>query len=177
MPNEFPDDLVPGVSETEIVQAVKRLTTIPASALEDHERFLIAVRALAESRAQTGWQNEGDQDVAVFILAPYPRKLGERFRATAVSNLIATTDPILGRLFFLNRDASNGRGMLLPTTPNEILEWLVDKDLDQLPIAMLYRTGRFLISRVRGAMGDTRNDVIRDKPPVATLEELQQALT
>lgn len=176
MPDDFPDGLIPGVSDSEVAGAVGKLASIPTTALEDHERFLVAVRALVESRAQSGWQNEGTEDVAVFVLAPYPRKIGEELGATAVSDLIATNDPILGQIFFLNRDASSGRGMPLPVKPNEILEWLVDKNLGQLPVVTIHRSSKLLTSRARGAMGDTRRDVIRDKPPVATLGEIQQAL-
>lgn len=176
MPDDSPDDLIPGVSESEVVGAIKKLTSIPASALEEHERFLVAVRSLVELRAQTGWLNEGVQDVAVFVLTPYPRKVGEQLGAAAVSDLIATNDPILGRIFFMNRDASSGRGMPFPVGPNEILEWLVDKRLDRLPVVTVHRNSKLLISRAQGAMSDTRRDVIRDKPPLATLDEIQEAL-
>lgn len=176
MPNDSPDDLIPGVSESELVGAMKKLTSIPPSELEDHERFLVAVRSLVESRAQLGWQNEGTDDVAVFVLAPYPRKIGELMGASAVSDLVATNDPILGRIFFVNRDASSGRGMPLPVTPNEILEWLADKQLDELPVITVYRSSKLLISRTRGAKGDTLKDIIRDKAPVASLDEIEEAL-
>jgi hypothetical protein len=176
MPDDSPDDLIPGVSESEVAGAIQKLTSIPASTLQDHERFLVAVRSLVEFRAQSGWQNEGAEDVAVFVLAPYPRKIGEQLGATPVSDVIATNDPLLGRIFFLNRDASSGRGMTFPVEPNEILEWLMDNKLDQLPVVTVYRNSKLLISRARGAMSDTRADIIRDKPPLATLGEIEEAL-
>ncbi len=175
MPGEF-SDVIPGVSESEVAGAVQSLTKIPVTALEDHERFMVAVRSLVESRAQSGWQHEGAEDVGVFLLARYPREVGERYGATAVSDLIATNDPILGKMFFLNRDASSGRGMVLPTTPNEIVEWVIDQKLDDLPMVVVHRNKKLLISRTRGAGGDTRNDLIRDKAPVASVDEIYEAL-
>jgi hypothetical protein len=175
MPDEF-SNAIPGVSEAEVAGAVQNLTKIPVTALEDRERFIVAVRSLVESRAQSGWKNERTEDVGVFLLALYPREVGERYGATAVSDLIATDDPILGKMFFLNRDASSGRGMPLPVVANEIVEWVTDQKLDNLPMVVVHRNKKLLISRTRGAGGDTRSDLIRDKPPVASIDEIHEAL-
>jgi hypothetical protein len=176
MADEFPGP-IPGVSESELAGAAQSFTKIPTSTLNDHERFSISVRALVEARARTGWKNEGASDVAAFVLTPYPRDVGEKLGAKGVSDLEATDDPILGRIFFLNRDASSGRGMDLPTAPNELLEWLIARKLENNTVVLAYRNTKLLVTRAKGAAGDTRKDVIRDTVPVATLAEIGAALT
>lgn len=169
-------DLIPGVPESEIKSAVQDLLKLPAIPLEDKERFFVAIRSLAESRAQSGWPSENSEDVAVFLLAQYPRKVGEPLGAKPVTDPIATEDAILGRLFFLNRDASSGRVMPLPTSPNEILEWLEDQGLQDLPVVIVYRHKKLMVSRSMGSASDARREVIRDKPPVGSLDEVLEAL-
>jgi hypothetical protein len=114
--------------------------------------------------------------MAVFLLVPYPRPVGERFGASPVFDLRATGDPILGRLFFLNRDASSGRAVMLPTKPNAVLEWLADNGLENLPVIVVHRTSKLLVSRARGCNGDARSEKIREVLPIATVEELEEAL-
>src|ERR1700689_3689247 len=66
--------------------------------------------------------------------------------------------------------------MALPAPGNEIVEWVTDQKLDTLPMAIVHRNKKLLISRTSGACGDTRNDLIRDKPAVASIEEIEDAL-
>ena len=168
---------IPGVSEAEISEAVKTLvTTVPATDLEDSDRFCIAVRALAESRAQSGWGGESDEDVAVFVLAAYPRRIGEKFGARPVSNPSVTGEPLLGQLFFLNRDASTGRVMKMPADRDSILEWLEDQGLEKLPVVMIYRQKSMIVYRSAGALGDSRADSLRTNPVPTTPQEVIKAL-
>lgn len=176
MRGEPTEEPIPGVTEAEVAGAVRNLASIPATTLDDHERFLVGVRSLVEARARAGWPNEGAGNVGVFLLVPYPRKVGERFGARAVTDLIATGDPVLGKIFFLNRDASSGRALELPAGPNEILEWLVDNELGEFPVLTVHRNTMLLIARERGAAGDTRNLIIRDTVAAASVEEVYEAL-
>ena len=85
-------------------------------------------------------------------------------------------DPLLGRLFFANRDASGGRVMPLPTDPNAILEWLDDEGLGDCPIVTVYRKSKEMVTRRAGTSNSARSDPIRDHEPSATLPELLEAL-
>ena len=168
---------IPGVEESEVAGAVRSLVRVPEITLEDHERFTIEVRSLiVELRAQSNWNGESDDDMSVFLLVPYPRQIGERFGASPVFDLHATGTPIMGILFFLNRDASNGRAIALPAQPNSMLEWLADNGLANVPVVVLHRKAKLLVARARGCNGDARSEKIRDTPPVASLDELEAAL-
>lgn len=169
-------EAIPGVDESEVAGAVRSLVEVPEITLEDHERFTIEVRSLIESRAQSNWKGESESDMSVFLLVSYPRQVGERFGASPIFDLRATKTPILGKLFFLNRDASSGRTIALPAQPDSMLEWLADNGLANVPVVVLHRESKLLVSRALGSDGDARSERIRDTPPVATLEELEAAM-
>ena len=153
------------------------LPSLPNVRAEAADRFAQAIRALVESRAQDEWPNEGEEDVAVFVMVDRPRQVGEKHGAHPFADLIAKEEPILGRLFLTNRDASGGRFMQMPVTdPNAILEWLDDNDLAGCPLVIAYRKSKTMVTR-RAGIGDlARRDPIRDHPPSATLGELLAAL-
>jgi hypothetical protein len=169
-------DVIPGVSESELAGAVRSLTRIPEIALDARELFTIEVRSIVEFRAQSGWQNEGSDDMAAFLHVPYPRPMGDKFGAVPVYDLKATGDSILGKLFLLNRDASSGRAMSFPSKPNELLEWLADNGLGEYPLVIVHRNAKLLYYRKNGSQGDARSEKIRDIPPVVSVEELEDAL-
>lgn len=168
---------VSGVSDADLSAVVQQLPAIPNSRADDPDRFSREVRAIAEKRAQAGWPNEVNHDVGVFVLTPYPRQTGGRFGGKPILDLIATDAPILGRVFFLSRDASNGTVINFPTAdPAEILEWLSDNGLGSSCVVIIYRTLKTLVARREGANGDARRDDIRDTPPTASVHELISAL-
>jgi hypothetical protein len=168
---------VPGVDDADLSAVVGQLPALPSAQADDPDRFAREVRAIAEKRAQAGWPNEAGHDVGVFVLSQYPRQVGARFGAKAILDLIATDVPILGRVFFLSRDASNGRVIDFPTSdPAEILDWLVDNALGESTVVIIYRAQKYIVARREGACGDARRDIIRDTPPTATVPELLNAL-
>jgi hypothetical protein len=169
---------VPGVGDREMLAALRDLASIPATA-DVADRFAFEVRGIVEDRAQTNWNGErSSSDVAVFLHTPYPRKVGSKLGATPVTNLIASGAPILGKLFLLNQDASYGYAIDFPTEPDGIINWLIDGDLGDQPVVFAYRGSKRLLARAKGAKGEiTRRDMVRDKPPAATLEEVEEAMT
>jgi hypothetical protein len=170
-------DPVYGVSDQELAGALDELASLPPPSIDDSDRFVIEVRAILEDRAQGGWAKENPADVAVFLHVDYPKQIGDRLSAIAVSNLLASARPVLGKLFILNRDASWGRAIDLPVDPDSIVDWLIDNDLGERPVIFAYRASQRILVRTNGAKGEiTRKEVIRDKPPVATLAQVQAAL-
>ena len=132
-------DSVGGVADRDLAAVVGLLPALPNIGAEPADRFAQAVRALVENRAQREWPNEGDEDLAVFIMVDHPRPVGERHGGRPFADLIAKSEPLLGRLFFANRDASSGRVIVLPTEPNAIVEWLEEKGLGDCSIVTVYR--------------------------------------
>ena len=175
MPAEFPND-IPGVEDNQLAAVAGLLPALPNHRAEPADRFAQAVRALVESRAQRDWPSEGEADLAVFVMVDHPRRIGERHGALPFADPLAKNDPLLGRLFFANRDASAGRFMSIPTDPNAILEWLADHDLGGCPIVTVYRTSKKMFTRRAGINDPARHDPIRDREPSATLPELMEAL-
>ena len=176
MQPEVPES-IPGVDDKQLAAVASLLPSLPNVRAEAADRFAQAIRALVESRAQDEWPNEGEEDVAVFVMVDRPRQVGEKHGAHPFADLIAKEEPILGRLFLTNRDASGGRFMQMPVTdPNAILEWLDDNDLAGCPLVIAYRKSKTMVTR-RAGIGDlARRDPIRDHPPSATLGELLAAL-
>ena len=178
MPPNTPNDRenISGVYHEEIAATAALFATLPnLQALPVH-RFAQAVRSLVEKRACAQWPNEGTEDVAVFVMVDHPRPIGEHHGAQPFADPIATADPLLGRLFFANRDASTGRVMNMPTAPAAILEWLHDNALSSCPVILVYRRNALMITRPAGTIGLSNQTPIRDSPPVADLHELQKAL-
>lgn len=172
-----PNDLIPGVEDRELIGAMRSLASVPPSSLPDEGRFAREVHRIAEARCQSGWRGEDESDVAVFLLSRYPREDGGRFGATPVSDLIASGRPVLGKLFFLNKDASSGRGVNLPVEPDCMVDWLIDEGFGEQPSIFIYRQKGLMLVRGDGAKSElTQREIIRDAPPVANLEQIRNAL-
>lgn len=170
-------DSVYSVDDAQLAIVAESLLELPNIRAEDADRFMQAVRTLVEARAQNGWENEGEDDVAVFVMVPHPRQEGDKHGAVAFADPVVKDEPLLGRIFFSNRDASAGRVMQIPVgDSNDILEWLEDRGLAKMPVIISYRNSKKLVSRREGINGDTRVDQIRDHPPSATTQELLDAL-
>jgi len=169
---------IAGVKDADLAEVVRGIAALPSSQEGDAERFAREVRAVVEKRAQSGWSNEGSDDVAAFVLVEYPRAVGARFGGTRVLDLIATQAPVLGRVFFLGRDASNGMVISFPTSnPAEILDWLEYNGLGECAVILVYRDQKLMVTRKAGIASEARQDSIRDTAPTATLAELLEALT
>lgn len=176
MPTEVPGS-VPGTDDKQLARVACRLPELPDIGAEPADRFAQAVRTLVEKRARNEWPNEGDADVAVFVMVDYPRQIGERHGAVPFADPASKEDPILGRLFFANRDASFGRSMPIPIDPNAIIEWIDEKGLGDSPIVTVYRKSMEIVTRRSGNADSAKTDQIRDQEPPATLPELVDALT
>ena len=175
MANDVPDS-VSGVDDQELAAVVGLLPELPNIGAEPADRFAQAVRTLVEKRAQKEWPNEGGEDLAVFVMVDHPRRIGEKHGAVPFADPIAKDDPLLGRLFFANRDASSGRFVTLPEDPNGMLEWLDDKGLGNCPIVTVYRRLMKMVTRRAGTSHSARTDPIRDNEPSASMPELMEAL-
>ena len=171
-----PSDGVPGIDDQQLAAVAGLLPKLPNIGAEPADRFAQEVLKLVENRAQKNWPNEGEADLAVFVKVGYPRQVGEKHGAIPFVDPIATDQPLLGRLFFANRDASLGRSMPLPTEANAILEWLDDNELGGCPIVIAYRSSKKMVTRRSGTHDTARCDMIRDQEPSATLSELLEAL-
>ena len=175
MPAEGPDN-IPGVDTQQLAAVVGLLPDLPNIRAEPADRFAQAVRTLVEKRAQNAWPNEGDADLAVFILVDHPRQIGVRHGAAPFADLLAKDCPLLGNLYFANRDASHGQFMSIPTDPDAILNWIADQGLRGCPIVTVYRKSKLMVTRRAGIDDFAMNDPIRDEEPTATLSELRKAL-
>jgi hypothetical protein len=152
------------------------LPKLPNVRAEDPDRFAQAARALVETRAQAGWPAEGEGEVAAFVLVDRPREFAARFTSDAVMDPIATQEPLLGRLFLMNRDCSSGRSLPLPCAAGNLLDWLSENGLGGRPVAVAYRPTSTMTVRRDGVDDLIRPYKIRDHPPVATVDELLEAL-
>jgi hypothetical protein len=174
-----PDDSQPvaGASDQVLAAVAGILPALPNVRADVADRFAQGVRALIETRAQAGWPGETAQaDVAAFVFVDRPREVGDRFGAVPVTDPVATHEQLLGRIFFMNRDASTGRGVALPVEPGALIDWLADNGLGDRPLVMIYRTTKIMTTRRTGVDGLARPDPIRSKKPNATLDELTGAL-
>ncbi|MDP4540342.1 hypothetical protein Q9K01_11955 [Qipengyuania sp. DY56-A-20] len=167
---------VNGTDDNVLAAVAGILPKLPNVRAEDPDRFAQAARALVETRAQAGWPSEADADVAAFVMVDRPREYAARFPSDAIMDPIATQEPLLGRLFLMNRDCSAGRGLTLPCAPGNLLDWLSENGLGDLPVAVAYRTTSTMTVRREGVEDLIRPHKIRDRPPAATVEELLDAL-
>ena len=167
---------IPGVEDDQIAATAGLIPTLPNIRADLANRFAQAVRSLVENRAQQGWPNEGQQDIAVFVMVDHPRRVGEYYGAEPFADPIATADPLLGKIFFSSVDASSGRAMLMPADHNSIIEWLEDSNMATCPFVVVHRATLTMVTRLAGTRDTVRNDRIRDREPTATLEELLDAL-
>lgn len=170
---------ISGVDDQTLASVIGYLPSLPNLQADESARFAQAVRSIVEGRAQNGWLDEDDhQDEAVFVMVDHPRAVGQKLGANEpFADLVATNEPLLGRIFFGSLDASRGRFMSLPVkNSNSILEWLCDNNLSDCPIVIVYRTKKVMATRPSGANDAARLDPIRDTPPTATINELLDAL-
>lgn len=167
---------IPVVDDQELAAVASFLPQLPNMHAELADRFAQAVRALIEKRAQQSWPNEQDADFAVFVMVDHPRRVGEKLGASPFADLSAKDEPLFGRLFLVNHDASAGRVMSMPTDSNAILEWLDEKGFGRCPIVTVYRKSKELLTRRAGTTDRARTDAIRERRPSATLPELEAAL-
>lgn len=146
--------------------------------IPDAERFASEVRAIAEQRAQNGWQKESASDTAAFLLTPYPRREGTLHAGKGVLDLRASSECILGKLFFLNHDASTGYWIPFPTEETgSLADWLEANNLAEFTLVLVYRTSLAMTIRRRGIRDQSaETETIRDKKPTATFSELKDAL-
>ena len=166
-----------GADDQLLASVVGSLPALPNVRAGVADRFAQGVRALVETRAQADWPGEtGEKDVAAFVFVNRPRKVGDRFGAVPVTDLIATKQGLLGQLFFLNRDASTGRGLPLPVNPDALIEWLADNGLADQPLVIIHRDTMKMVTRRDGADGTALLSPIRSTIPDATLVELLDAL-
>ena len=168
---------VAGTDDQLLKSAVGELPALPNIRANDADRFAQGVRALVEGRAQRRWPNESDRDdVAVFILVDRPRETGDRFDAIPIMDPVATDERLLGRLFFMNRDASKGRRIDLPTEPSEIGDWISDNNLGNQPVIIVYRQSLKMATRRSGIEDHAYYDRVRNTKPKATMSDLVEAL-
>ena len=169
---------VAGVDDQLLKAVTSELPSLPNARVDDADRFAQGVRALVEERAQRNWPNEGDgDDVAVFILVDRPRETGDRFDAIPIMDPVATDERLLGRLFFMNRDASRGRYIALPTESADVGDWISDNNLGNQPVIVAYRKSLKMATRRSGIEGhDAYYDQIRNTKPKATIEDLMKVL-
>jgi hypothetical protein len=167
-----------GVDDQELVRALDALPNVPPESIDDFDRFVAETRGIVEDRAQRGWIGEGAADVAIFLHAPYPKKTGDKLSGAPVANFLGSLQPVLGRLFILNRDASWGRAVDLPVPNDEIIDWLLERGLGGYPVIFCYRGSMRLLGHAKGAKhGVSTKEIIRAVPPTATLDQVAAALT
>ena len=175
MPAEVSDN-IPGVDNQQFASVAGLLPELPNIRAEPADRFAQAVRTLVEKRARRAWPNEGDADLAVFVMVDRPRQVGQDHGARPFLDPLAQDDPVLGHLFFANGDASRGHVMSIPTKANAIVDWIDDHGLGSCPIVTVYRKSKQMFTRRAGVNDNARDDPIRDEEPTATLSELNKAL-
>jgi hypothetical protein len=175
MPPE-PTASVPGADDTLLAAVAGLLPTMPNVRAQDPDRFAQATRALVEVRAQAGWPSEGDADVAAFVKVDRPREFAVRITSDPIMDPIATQEPLLGRLFLMNRDCSSGRALPLPCALGNLLDWLSENGLGDRPVVVAYRTTSTMTVRRDGVEDMMQPHRIRDHPPAATITELLEAL-
>jgi hypothetical protein len=176
MPEDSP--AIPGVSDSDLATVTRGLLLAPDIQASKLDRFFGQVQSIVESRAQGAWPNEQASNISLFVQTAYPRAAARNLSCKPVADLDATKEPILGRLFLMNGDASQGFSADLPTEdPGELLVWLEQQDFNQAPNVIVYRDSGVLIERPNGASGHTsRKEKIRDKLPAATQEQLLEGL-
>jgi hypothetical protein len=174
----MPDDKPPNVNDADLANVTRDLLSAPDLHANRVDRFFGQVQAIVDRRAQNGWKNENTLSLAAFIQVTYPRAAAAPLDGKPVADLDATNEPILGRLFLLNQDASQGYVVPLPNeNPGELLAWLAQQSFSREPTVLIYRETNLLVERAGGAAAETtRKQNIRDKPPAATEEQLLQGL-
>lgn len=167
------------VRDADLASVTRTLVAQPDVEADDRERFFGQVQALVEDRARRGWPSEGDAVVSIFVRTSYPRQAAGALTGPKPSvDMIATDEPLMGRVFLLDRNASQGWSADLPgSDPGEIIEWLSELPFGGSQVILVYRDTLLLIERANGAhQGMTRKEPIRTEPPPVTREGLFEAL-
>ena len=167
---------IPGVEEEDLAAVAGLAPALPNVRAEPADRFAQAVRTLVEKRAQRGWPNETTDDVAVFVLVDYPRKVGEAHMGKPFADPMEQGTPLLGYMFFSSADARRGYFIPMPAEPGAILVWLEDHGLAGCPMVLVYRNAKKMVTRRSGIEDSARSDEIRDTEPTTTPQELVKAL-
>ena len=169
---------IPGVEDQELAAIASLVPALPNVPAPRADRFVQAVRMLVEKRAQEGWPDEASRaDVAVFVLVDYPRRVGEKHGGQPFADPTAQGTPLLGHMFFSSPDATHGQFIQLPTEASAIYQWLEDQELDCYPMVAVYRTRREMVTRRGGIHDLAQIDAIRDHEPLASVDELMEALS
>jgi hypothetical protein len=167
------------VSDADLASVTRTLVSQPDVEADDRERFFGQVQALVEDRARREWPGESKAGVSIFVRADYPRQAaGALSGAKPSADMIGTDEPLMGRVFLLDRNASQGWSADLPSTvPGEIIEWLGTLPSGGGQVILVYRNTLVMIERANGAQqGMTRKEPIRPHPPPVTREGLFEAL-
>lgn len=167
---------IPGVEDEDLATVARRVPELPNTRAAGADRFAQSVRTLVERRAQANWPDEGPEDLAVFVLVDYPRRVGEAHGGTPFADLMAQGTPLLGRVFFSNADASRGQWVAMPAPANAMPDWLEDEGLGNCPVVTVYRGTKEMAIRRDGVGDSATYDAIRDTEPTASLAELNAAL-
>ena len=99
---------IPGVEDRQLAAVAGLLPALPNIRAGSADRFAQAIRTLVERRAQRGWPNESEADLAVFVLVDYPRQVGEKYGGTPFADPRAQGTPLLGSLFFFKSRCNSG---------------------------------------------------------------------
>ena len=167
---------ITGIEDEELAAVASLVPVLPNVRAARADRFAQAVRTMVEKRAQEGWPNEATDDVAVFVLVDYPRKVGEMHGGQPFADPSAQGTLLLGYMFFSSVDATHGQFIPIPTEANAILEWLDDHGLGGRPMVAVYRNAKMMVTRRLGIHNSAQTDAIRDHEPSATVQELTEAL-
>ena len=167
------------VSDADLASVTRTLVGQPDIEADDRERFFGQVQTLVEDRARREWPGEGEAGISIFVRTDYPRQAASALTASKPSaDMIGTDEPLMGRVFLLDRNASQGWSADLPTPdPGEIIEWLSRLPFGGSQVILVYRNTLLLIERANGAQqGMTRQEPIRTELPPVTREGLFEAL-
>lgn len=178
MPADFMNRIA-DASDAELAAVTRTLIQLPEVETNDEERFFGQVKALVEDRAHRLWPGESASEVAIFVRVDYPRLAADTLVCPKPSaDMIGTVEPLMGRVFLLDRNASQGWSADLPTAdPGELLEWLNSSLLGSNQIIFVYRKNHLMIERANGAgQSPTRQEKIRTQPAPVTPQGLIAAL-
>jgi hypothetical protein len=170
---------LPGVTDADLAEVTQTLVSQPDLSEDEADRFFAQVHTLAEIRARKGWPLEGVATIAIFVRTEHPRRWADSLgHATPVADLAATSTPLMGRIFLLDRNASQGWSGDLPSSdPGVLIEWLKTLPFGTGQIILLYRDTLVVVERARGAAaGATRQEDVRASAVFASEAELIKAL-
>jgi hypothetical protein len=167
------------VRDDDLKAVTRTLVSQPDLSADKVDRFFGQIQALAEDRARRNWPSEAAETMALFIRTDYTRPAGKDVNdKKPAADMIGTDEPLLGRMFVLDTNASQGWSIALPhSEPGELIEWLTKSQFAGCQAVILYRQTLLLIDRANGASGGmTRKEPIRDTFPSVTKPSLIEAL-